>query len=100
MLQACLATIVHEYVDGGDQDNRLSIRSRVESVSDTPDASAVSGSVVATHQHGNFKRFFFFLLVVLQFHVVKYSFMCSLPMMVSRLMVLIPTCVLTFCSLK
>ena len=45
MLQACLATIVHEYVDGGDQDNRLSIRSRVESVSDTPDASAVSGSV-------------------------------------------------------
>ena len=38
-------TVVHEYVGGGGQDNRLSIRSRVELVSDTPDASAVSGSV-------------------------------------------------------
>ena len=42
--KACLATVVHEHVDGGDQDNRLSIRSRIESVSDTPDVSAVSGS--------------------------------------------------------
>ena len=41
---------------------------------------------------------FVFLLVVLQFHVVKYSFMCTLPMMVSRLMILMSTCVLTFCS--
>ena len=43
--EACLANVVHEHVDGGDQDNRLGIRSRVESVSDTPDVSAVSGSV-------------------------------------------------------
>ena len=54
-----MATVVHEHVDGGDQDNRLSIRSRVESVSDSPDVSAVSGSVskvtVATHQHAILK---------------------------------------------
>ena len=45
VLQECLATVVHDCVDGGDQDNRLGIQSRVESVSDNPDASAVSGSV-------------------------------------------------------
>ena len=43
--EVCLTTVVHEYVAGGDQDNRLGMRSRVESVSDTPDASALSGSV-------------------------------------------------------
>ena len=40
-----LRPVGHECVDGGDQDNQFGIRSRVESVSDTPDLSAVSGSV-------------------------------------------------------